>query len=124
MNPGDELNESLERRTRLFRRARIAVIALVIGYFFLPYDIRAWIPVWLPFGAALALELQFFVGGYRAAREGRTSVPSSSDRRPQPHDLEELGGDRWRSVCGFEGEDGIDLVPEDALTESDPPPEP
>ena len=28
---------------------RIAVLALVVGYFFLPYDIRTWIPVWLPF---------------------------------------------------------------------------
>ena len=124
MNPADEPRESVERRTRLYRRARVAVVALVIAYFFLPYSVRAWIPVWLPFGAALALELQFFVGGYRAAREGRPSVPSTSDRGPQPHDLEELGGDRWRSVYGFESEDGIDLVPEEALTESDPPPEP
>jgi hypothetical protein len=124
MDPPDESRESFERRTRLYRRARIAVVALVIAYFFLPYGIRAWIPVWLPFGAALALELQFFVGGYRAAREGRPSMPSASDRGPQPHDLEELGGDRWRNVYGFEGEDGIDLVPEDALTESDPPPDP
>ena len=44
------------------------MIALVVGYFFLPYDVKAWIPVWLPFLAALGLELHFFVGGYVQAR--------------------------------------------------------
>ena len=40
------------------------MLALVIGYFFLPYGVQAWIPVWLPFLAAVALEAHFFIGGY------------------------------------------------------------
>ncbi len=123
MNPGDEPRDNPERRARLYRRGRIAVVALVIGYFFLPYGVRAWIPVWLPFLAALALEAQFFAGGFRADRQTRPTQ-SASDRGPQPHDLEELGGEEWRTVYGFEGDDGIDLVPEDALTASDAPLEP
>jgi len=84
---------ALRRRARAFRRARIAVLALVIGYFFLPYDVRAWIPVWLVFLAALGLEVQFFVGGYLQARRG---LPRKSlDSGPQPRDLAELGSPWW-----------------------------
>jgi hypothetical protein len=122
MDPGHSTDDSA-RRARLFRVARIAVVALVIGYFFLPYDVRAWIPVWLPFSAALGLELQFFFGGYRGARDGRPATPSTQDRGPQPQDLAELGGDRWRTVYGFDGEEGVDLIPEDALTETEEPAE-
>jgi len=74
---------------RFVRRARIAVLALVIGYFFLPYDVKAWIPVWLPFFAALALEVQFFVSGYRS----QTSRAPAADRGPQPQDLVDYGWD-------------------------------
>jgi hypothetical protein len=63
------------------------VLALVIGYFFLPYGVKAWIPVWLPFLAALALEVHFFVGGWRS----QPSRLPARDRGPQPHDLVELG---------------------------------
>ena len=59
----------------------------MIGYFFLPYDVKAWIPVWLPFLAAFALEVQFFVAGYRAQP---TRAPTGG-RGPQPQDLAELG---------------------------------
>src|SRR5262249_35682397 len=84
---GRLLNEEAQRRARFVRRARVVVLALVIGYFFLPYDVKAWIPVWLPFLAAVALEVQFFVAGYRAQP---TRVPTG-DRGPQPQDLAELG---------------------------------
>jgi hypothetical protein len=63
------------------------VLALVIGYFFLPYGVQAWIPVWLPFLAAVALEAQFFLGGYRE----RPAPASAHDRGPQPQDLAEWG---------------------------------
>lgn len=63
------------------------MLALVIGYFFLPYGVKAWIPVWLPFLAALALEVHFFVGGWRS----QPSRVPARDRGPQPHDLVELG---------------------------------
>jgi hypothetical protein len=79
----------LEHRTRLHRRARLAVVALVVGYFFLPYGVRSWIPVWLPFAAALGLEAQFFLGGYLA--RGREPEAPAVQRGPQARDLDELG---------------------------------
>jgi hypothetical protein len=79
----------LRRRARVFRRARIAVVAFVVGYFFLPYGVRAWIPVWLPFLAALGLEVSFFLGGYLQRRQGYAR--EKPDRGPQPRDLEDLG---------------------------------
>jgi hypothetical protein len=80
----------LDDRTRLFRRARLVVVALVIGYFFLPYSVQAWIPVWLPFAAALGLEVQFFVGGYVAGKRGHVAA-SAPNRGPQTRDLLDLG---------------------------------
>jgi hypothetical protein len=77
-----------------FRRAQVAVLALVVGYFFLPYGVRAWIPPWLPFLSALALEAHFFLGGYLQARRG-LGTPPKPDRGPQPRDLEDLGGSPW-----------------------------
>ena len=46
------------------------MLALVVAYFFLPYDVRSWFPVWLLFLAALGLEVDFFVGGWLQARQG------------------------------------------------------
>src|SRR5215210_8073820 len=87
----EELDEppDARRRARTFRRARLVVLALVIAYFFLPYEVRAWIPVWLPFLAALGLEVQFFVGGYRARQRGELAAPER-DAGPQARDLDEL----------------------------------
>jgi hypothetical protein len=93
--PAHELADALQHRTRLFRRARVAVVALVIAYFFLPYSVQAWIPVWLPFAAALGLELQFFLGGYVARRREQVEEAPVLDRGPQPRDLAELGGEPW-----------------------------
>jgi hypothetical protein len=87
--PPDDFSSSLERRARLHRRARLAVLAAVVGYFFLPYDVQAVIPVWLLFLAALGLEVEFFVGGWMQGRRGVERGPV--DRGPQPRDLEELG---------------------------------
>jgi len=64
------------------------VLALVIGYFFLPYGVQSWIPVWLPFLAAVALEAQFFIGGYAARNREHAR---STDRGPQARDLADLG---------------------------------
>jgi hypothetical protein len=90
----DELSYALRRRARLFRRARIAVVALVIGYFFLPYGVQAVIPVWLLFLSALGLEVEFFLGGYLQLRRSQPIAPSP-DRGPQPRDLADLGGEHW-----------------------------
>ena len=84
-----DFSYELRRRARVFRRARIAVLALVVGYFFLPYGVRAWIPVWLPFFAALGLEVSFFLGGYLQRSQGH--APEKPDRGPQPRDLADLG---------------------------------
>jgi hypothetical protein len=87
--PPDDFSSSLERRTRFHRRARLAVLAAVVGYFFLPYEVKAVIPVWLLFLAALGLEVEFFVGGWMQGRQGVERGPV--DRGPQPRDLAELG---------------------------------
>ncbi|MEK6275813.1 MAG: hypothetical protein AABM30_10800 [Actinomycetota bacterium] len=103
------MSQDPQRRARLFRRARIVVLALVIAYFFLPYEWQAAIPVWLLFLAALGLEVDFFLGGYLQGRRGRTAA-SAPDRGPQQRDLSDLGSWDW-----WEG---------DAATELPAPPAP
>ena len=78
----DDFSSALDRRARLHRRARLAVLAAVVGYFFLPYEVQAVIPVWLLFLAALGLEVEFFAGGWLQARQG--VEPTPVDRGPQP----------------------------------------
>jgi hypothetical protein len=85
------MSVDMQRRARLFRRGRMAVLVLVIGYFFLPYSIQAVIPVWLLFLAALGLEVEFFLGGYVQGRRGQPAT--ELDPGPQQRDLSELG--RW-----------------------------
>ena len=82
------MDEAQHQRARFVRRARIVVLALVIGYFFLPYGVQVWIPVWLPFLAAVGLEAQFFIGGYVARH--REHSPTAN-RGPQARDLADLG---------------------------------
>lgn len=79
------------RRARLFRVGRIAVLAIVITYFLLPYGVRSWFPVWLLFLLALGLEVDFFVGGWLRARNATPVVAEAPDRGPQERDLSELG---------------------------------
>jgi hypothetical protein len=114
----DDLSLALRRRARTFRRARLAVLALVVLYFFLPYDVRAWIPVWLPFLAALGLEVQFFLGGYLQMRGGGPRTQAPPDRAPQARDLADLGG--WWT--GEEPEDDeFDFAELAELEEARPP---
>lgn len=87
------MSVDVQRRARLFRLGRIAVLAVVIGYFFLPYWIQAAIPVWLLFLAALGLEVEFFLGGYVQARRGQPA--RAPDRGPQQRDLSDLGTWAW-----------------------------
>jgi hypothetical protein len=98
------MSVDLRRRARPYRLARIGVVALVVGYFFLPYEAKSVIPVWLIFLLALGLEVQFFVGGWLQAREGVERGPV--DRGPQPRDLEELGPqyDEWEPISLFPSE--------------------
>jgi hypothetical protein len=109
---------SRDRRTRLFRATRVSLIALVVGYFFLPYGVRAWIPAWLPFLAALALEAQFFLGGYLQARRGAPAV-AQRDAGPQARDLAELGGTHWREAHAVDVAGERHLVPTEGLTDEE-----
>jgi hypothetical protein len=78
------------RRARLFRVGRIAVLAIVITYFLLPYGVRSWFPVWLLFLLALGLEVDFFVGGWLQTKRP-APAPEAPDRGPQERDLTDLG---------------------------------
>ena len=69
----------------LVRRLRIAGIALVVAWFLVP-GLRDWIPVWVPFLAFAALELNYLVGGLR----DRGSPRRTRGRSPQESDISEL----------------------------------
>jgi hypothetical protein len=69
-------------RTRAIWWLRGLVALGLVLFFTLPYRITGWIPIWLPFLAALAVEVQFFVSGWRA-------VPQ------QASDLDEGGRRDW-----------------------------
>ena len=97
------MSVDIRRRERLFRRARIAVLVLVIVYFFLPYGVQAVIPVWLLFVAALGLEVEFFLGGWLQQRRGRKATPAP-DRGPQQRDLSDLGSWDW-----WDGDEATEL---------------
>jgi hypothetical protein len=103
----------------MFRWARLAVLALVIGYFFMPYGVRAWIPAWLPFLAALGLEVHFFLGGYLQTRAGRGIAQATPDRGPQPRDLADLGGEHWREVHALERAGEPHFVPIEGLSDEE-----
>jgi hypothetical protein len=109
---GVDERQQLEQRSHLFRRARLAVVALVIGYFFLPYDVQSWIPVWLPFAAALGLEVQFFLGGYLASTREHTDEATTPDRGPQERDLAELGWEPEPDADEEEGHEEVYEAPE------------
>ena len=116
---GGERRFDLQRRARVVRRLRLGLLAFVIAYFFMPYDVRYWIPPWIPFLAALVLEVQFFVGGYLQGRRGVAHAPLTSDRGPQPQDLADLGGEPWREATTFELDGERHFVPIHGLTDEE-----
>src|SRR5215211_7382295 len=77
-----------ERQLRLVRRLRLALLALLVVWFFSPPEWRYAVPLWLPFGVALVLEAQFFLAGMRG---GGALLQRDRDRGPQRADLEDLG---------------------------------
>ena len=106
-------------RLSLERRLRIAAVALILAWFFVP-GLRDWIPAWVPFLAFAALELNFLVGGLR----DWGSATTKRGRLPQESDIEELGGEEWLEPVLVEV-DGRDVwLPEGAESEEDvePPP--
>lgn len=64
---------------------RAALTVFVIAWIFGPYALRSTVPIWVPFLAALGLELHFFVGGLRPGSRDRP------DRGPQTVDRERYG---------------------------------
>jgi hypothetical protein len=74
----------------LARRLRIAAVALIVAWFFLP-DLQRAVPLWIPFLAAAALELHFLVAGLRERGSGRVA----RGRSPQATDIADFGGEEW-----------------------------
>jgi hypothetical protein len=114
--PSPGLAEALRRRARAYRLARLGVLAAVIGWFFLPYGVKTWIPAWLVFVAAVLLEAEFFFGGWLQTRRPGESLWLRSDRGPQARDLDELGGSHWREQQPVDVDGVRRLVPSEWLS--------
>jgi hypothetical protein len=116
---GGERSLDVRRRTRLARRWRVVLLAFVIAYFFAPYDVHYWIPAWIPFLAAVYLELHFFLGGYLRGRRGVVHEPAGADPGPQPRDLADFGGEAWREVLPVEIDGERHFVPIQGLADDE-----
>jgi hypothetical protein len=90
------------------RRLRIAAVALVLAWFFVPL-LRDSIPAWIPFLAFAALEAQFLVSGLRE----RGAPRAKRGRAPLPEDVEEFGGPEWLEPVLIEAEGRQVWVPAD-----------
>lgn len=100
---------------RLLRRVRVALVVLVVAWFFSPPGIRDAVPIWLPFAVVLALELQFVAANYRSTApffERDDRRPSSADRArygdggPSEWAIVEVDGEPvWVSLAEADGED-------------------
>lgn len=73
---------------RGIRRARAVLVLLLVAWFFSPPDWRYAVPLWLPFLIALAVEVEFAVGGWLLAAR---HTPAERGRGPQRIDLEQFG---------------------------------
>jgi hypothetical protein len=74
--------------SRRISAVRGLLAALLLAWFFSPPDWRYAIPIWLPFLVALALEVEFAIGGW-LRRAGQ--VPRERGRAPQTTDIERFG---------------------------------
>ena len=90
------------------RRLRIAAVALVLAWFFVP-PLHDAIPAWIPFLAFAALEAQFLVSGWRE----RGAPRGKRGRAPLAEDVEEFGGPEWLEPVLFEAEGHQVWVPAD-----------
>jgi hypothetical protein len=86
--------------SRTIRVVRVCLLIAIVAWFFSPPDWRYAVPLWLPFVVALALEVEFAVGG--VLQLGR-QLPRERGRGPQQADLERFG---------WEGEPPDDEDPE------------
>jgi hypothetical protein len=81
------MDEAEGRRVSYAWALRLGAILFVLAWIFGPYELRASIPIWIPFALALAVELQLLYSAYRDP--GRPLL----DRRPQARDRERFGYD-------------------------------
>jgi hypothetical protein len=95
-------------RLGMERRLRIAAVALVLAWFFVPV-LRRSIPAWIPFLAFAALEVQFLLAGWSERQAPR----GPRGRAPQATDIEEFGGPEWLEPVLVEAEGHQVWVPAD-----------
>src|ERR1700704_2864317 len=74
--------------SRGIRTARLLLVVVLVGWFFSPPDWRYAVPLWLPFLIAVALEVEFAIGGWLRAPRGASR---ERGRAPQRSDLERFG---------------------------------
>jgi hypothetical protein len=71
------------------RRLRAAAFIGILAWFLLP-ELQRAVPIWVPFLAVVALELNFLVGALR-----EEPLRGRRGRAPQDVDLQDFGGEEW-----------------------------
>jgi hypothetical protein len=98
---------------------RGALVLFVLAWLLGPSALRSTVPVWLVFGIALGLELQFFVGALRSSPRRRPDrSPQAVDRRrygyaEEPDELllvREEGEEVWIPYAGETDEELAELI--------------
>jgi len=93
---------------------RFALIGFVLVWIFGPYELRAAVPIWIPFAIALGIELQLLYSAYRREDARRP------DRRPQASDRELFGYEDDSSELLLVHDEGRELwIPYDGETDEE-----
>ena len=112
---------------------RLGLALFVLVWIFGPYELRSAVPIWLPFLAALGLEVHFFLGALRPPRaESRDPGPQTADRERYgyPDEAEELllvrEGDEelWIPYSGESSDELTALIAEARERPPEEPPAP
>jgi hypothetical protein len=99
---------------------RLGLALFVVAWLFDPLGMQSAVPLWLPFLIALVLELQLFIGAWRAAPAGsgaRGRLPQAVDRERygfpgEPGELllvRDREGEHWIPYAG-ESADEVDAL--------------
>jgi hypothetical protein len=99
---------------------RAGLAAFVVAWIFDVLGLRTALPLWLPFVIALALELQFFAGAWRAtARRRPDHAPQDVDVDHQADDflLVRRGGEEWWIPYAGESPEEVEEMIAEALEE-------
>ena len=108
--------------------ARLALALFVLAWLFDVADLRARVPIWLPFLLALGLEVNFFLGARRARARRPDRLPQDVDVEPGFDDLllvRTESGELWIPYAGETGEELEELIEEArerAAAEAESPP--